>query len=198
MLVIPQRVIADDDRGLLTWRPIGTKYLFRRTVDGRDRREVPLAERDTVEWTLAPLEWSGLHVLHLFRPGHAHSVWWMFNPDLTLNRWYVNLEDPPVRWSGGVDTFDHALDLVVMPDRSWRWKDEHEYLERIGHPAYWDAARAAEIRAEGERVVRAVESAAFPFDGTHLTFCPDPYWPAPFLPAHGWDRPRAVAPEESS
>ncbi|MBB4742720.1 hypothetical protein BJY16_006179 [Actinoplanes octamycinicus] len=192
VLVIPQRVIADDDRGLLTWRPIGTRYLFRRAVDGRDRREIPFAERHTVAWTLAPMVWSGLHVLHLFRPGHAHSVWWMLNPDLTLNRWYVNLEAPPVRWPGGVDTFDHALDLLVMPDRSWRWKDESEYRERIGHPAYWDAEQAAEIRAEGERVVEAVESGAFPFDGTHLSFRPDPAWPLPALPSHGWDRPRVT------
>jgi uncharacterized protein DUF402 len=139
VLVMPQRVVADDERGLLTWRPIGTPWLFRRTADGRDRREIPLDQRSAVEWRLARQTWTGMPVLHLFRPGHAHSVWWMFNPDLTLNRWYVNLEAPPVCWTdgelAGVDTFDHALDIVVTPDRQWRCKDEDEFRERTGHPA---------------------------------------------------------------
>ncbi|WP_433298564.1 DUF402 domain-containing protein [Actinoplanes sp. CA-030573] len=197
VLVMPERVVAEDERGLLTWRPIGTPWLFRRTADGRDRREIPFHRRHTVAWQLAPLTWGGLHVLHLFRPGRAHSVWLMFDAGFRLNRWYVNLEAPLVPWSdgdlAGVDTFDHALDIVVEPDRRWRWKDEHEYLERVGHPDYWTAEQAAEIRAEGERVVRDIEAAAFPFDGSWLGFRPDPSWPVPVLPATGWDRPQATA-----
>ncbi|GAA2394728.1 DUF402 domain-containing protein [Dactylosporangium salmoneum] len=193
-LVMPQRLLADDDRGVLTWRPIGTPHLFLRTVDGRDRREVPFAQRHTVRWRLTPLVWSSRHVLHLFRPGRAHSVWWMFDEDFRLDRWYVNLEAPPARWSGGVDTSDHALDLVVAADRTWRWKDEDEFEERIGHPSYWTAEQAAGIRAEGERVVADVEAAAFPFDGTWCDFRPDPSWPLPALPDEGWDRPRATSP----
>jgi hypothetical protein len=192
VLVMPQRVVADDERGLLTWRPIGTPWLFRRTADGRDRREIPLDQRSAVEWRLARQTWTGMPVLHLFRPGHAHSVWWMFNPDLTLNRWYVNLEAPPVCWTdgelAGVDTFDHALDIVVAPDRQWRWKDEDEFRERIGHPVYWTVEQAAGIRAEGERVIADIEAARFPFDGTWCDFRPGPSWPTPVLPAAGWDR----------
>ena len=192
VLVMPQRVVADAERGLLTWRPIGTPWLFRRAADGRDRREVPLDQRSAVEWRLARQTWTGLHVLHLFRPGLAHSVWWMFNPDFTFNRWYVNLEAPFTRWAddelAGVDTFDHALDIVVTPDRQWRWKDEQEHQERIGHPAYWTADRAAEIRSEGERVIEDIEAARFPFDGTWCDFRPDPAWPLPALPPAGWDR----------
>ncbi|MFG2039944.1 DUF402 domain-containing protein [Dactylosporangium sp. NPDC048998] len=198
VLVMPQRVVSDDERGLLTWRPIGTPWLFRRTADGRDRREVPFRERHTVQWRLAPMVWGGLHVLHLFRPGRAHSVWWMFDPDFILRRWYVNLEAPPARWddgadgTAGVDTFDHALDIVVEPDRAWRWKDEGEYLERVGHPAYWTSAQAAGIRAEGERVAADVEAGAFPFDGTWRDFRPGPSWPVPRLPERGWDRRRVL------
>ncbi|WP_433041367.1 DUF402 domain-containing protein [Dactylosporangium sp. CS-033363] len=195
VLVAPQRVVNDDQRGVLTWRPIGTPWLFRRTADGRDRREIPFEQRHTVEWRLTPLTWSGVHVLHLFRPGRAHSVWWMFDPDFSLNRWYVNLEAPPARWDdgdvAGIDTFDHALDIVVPPDRRWRWKDEGEYLERAGHPDYWTVEQAAAIRAEGERVIEDIEAAAFPFDGTWCDFRPDESWPLPVLPREGWDRPRA-------
>jgi protein associated with RNAse G/E len=182
VLAMPERVVLEDSRGLLTWRPIGTPYWMRRTVDGRDRREVPFRERHTVSWELAPMTWAGRHVLHLFRPGRAHSVWWMFDEEFRLDCWYVNLEAPPARRPDGVDTFDHALDIVVRPDRTWRWKDEDEYLERIGRPAYWNATQAAEIRAEGERVVTDNEAARFPFDGTWLDFRPDPSWPLPDRP----------------
>ena len=193
VLVLPQRVVGDDERGLLTWRPIGTTGRFRRTADGRDRRSVPFKDRDTVTWRLLPLQWTGRHVLHLFRPGRAHSVWWMFTPSFELDRWYVNLEAAPARWSAaalaGVDTFDHALDIVVSPDRTWRWKDEGELEERIGHPAYWTAAEADAIRAEGWSVIADIEAARFPFDGTWLDFRPPSSWPIPTLPATGWDRP---------
>jgi Protein of unknown function (DUF402) len=182
VLLMPQRIVSEDEQGLLTWRPIGTPYLVRRTADGRDRRELPFALRHTVRWRLASMTWSGRHVLHLFRPGRAHSVWWMFRPDFTFDRWYVNLEAPPIRRPGSVDTFDHALDIVVAPDRTWRWKDEDEYVERIGHPAYWTAEQAAAIRAEGERVVADVEAARFPFDSSRLDFRPDPAWPLPKPP----------------
>ncbi|BAL88999.1 hypothetical protein AMIS_37790 [Actinoplanes missouriensis 431] len=120
VLVMPQRVIADDERGALTWRPIGTPWLCRRTTD----------------------------------------------------------------------TFDHALDIVVTPDRQWRWKDEHEYLERAGHPDYWTVEQAADIRAEGDCVTRDINAAAFPFDGTWCDFRPDVTWVSPTLPHTGWDRPR--------
>jgi hypothetical protein len=42
----------------------------------------------------------------------------------------------------------------------------------IGHPWFWTEAQAAEIRAEGERVVEQIEAGAYPFDGTFVDFRP--------------------------
>src|SRR5207237_5593572 len=89
----------------------------------------------------------------------------------------------------GADTEDHALDVWVEPDRSWRWKDEDEFAERTG--VFWSSAEAERIRAEGVRVVAAAAAGAFPFDGTWCDFRPDPSWRPSELPAAGWDRPRA-------
>jgi hypothetical protein len=91
----------------------------------------------------------------------------------------------------GIDTFDHALDIVVTSDRQWPWKGEHEYLERAVHRDYWTVEHADAIRAEGERVIRDIDAAAVPFDGSWCDFRPDPALPLPALPPAGWDRLRA-------
>ena len=77
-------------------------------------------------------------------------------PDAATDRfahWYVNLEEHGVRWDdgsvAGVDVVDQDLDILVEPDRSWRWKDEEEFVERLAFPdGYWVPDEAA-VRAEG-------------------------------------------------
>ncbi|MDT5025951.1 MAG: hypothetical protein QOE61_2377, partial [Micromonosporaceae bacterium] len=90
-----------------------------------------------------------------------------------------------------IDIVDHHLDIVVAPDRTWRWKDEQDFAECTGVPGFWTGPEAREIRAEGLRVVAALGDGRFPFDGTWCDFRPDPTWTLPdHLPA-GWQRPRA-------
>jgi hypothetical protein len=86
---------------------------------------------------------------------------------------------------------DQDLDIWVTPDRSWRWKDEAEFAERLGFPEnYWVSDEAA-VRAEGRRVVKLIEAGEFPFDGTWCDFAPDPQWTVPAQLPAGWDRPAA-------
>jgi hypothetical protein len=149
--------------------------------------------------TLEPREWTGSGVMP-FQPagGEPWSVWWFFGGDRgTFEGWYVNLEDPWRRWDdgavAGVDTADHALDITVAPDRSWEWKDEDEFADKTGERGYWSTAEAAEIRAAGERVVKLIEAATFPFDGTWCDIRPTDLPAADGFPTRpdGWDRPRA-------
>ncbi|GIE98774.1 DUF402 domain-containing protein [Paractinoplanes rishiriensis] len=95
--------------------------------------------------------------------------------------WYLNLEEPYTRHHDEVRTTDHVLDIVVTPQRRWEWKDADEFDRRIGHPLYFDKATARTIRSTGEQLIRAIEAADFPFDGTHTGFRPDPTWPVPRL-----------------
>jgi hypothetical protein len=186
------RVVADDHRGLWLWQPIGGPYWRLRLPDGRTHHDVTIDRFGDAP--LVEEAWAGSAVLVLMPPGRAWSVWWFFAPDGTFEGWYGNLEDPYARWDdgtvAGVDTTDHALDLWIEPDRSWRWKDEDELAERTGHPLYWTAAGAAGIRAVGAELARLAEAGTFPFDGAMCDFRPDPAWPLPTRPA-GWDRPRA-------
>ena len=186
------QVYADDERGLRMWIPIGTPFWRLLTPDGRDGHQASVDEM--AEARLGELTWRGSHVMVFMPPQVAYSVWWFFSPDGRFEGWYGNLEAPYARWAGGVDTEDHALDLWFAPDRSYRWKDEDEFEARTGHPRYWSAGQAAEIRAEGERLVKLAEAGEFPFDGTWCDLRPDPAWRAPAELPPGWDRPRTCDP----
>jgi predicted RNA-binding protein associated with RNAse of E/G family len=77
---------------------------------------------------------------------------------------------------GRVDVTDHALDVWVDPDGSWRWKDEDDFAALQRHGVF-DAAAARRVRAEGERVIEA-----WPFPTGWEDWRPDPRWPTPELP----------------
>ena len=191
------RVVVDDDRGLLLWLPAGAGFAHRPQPPELGER----SPRRIDQLAALPVRvetWRDHDVLILVPPDAPYSVWWFFKGGAFAS-WYVNLERPSERWArdglAGIDSFDHALDVIVSPDRRWQWKDADELDERIGLPGYWSAQTAASIRADGERVVEAVEAGWFPFDGTWCDFRPDPDWTIPTLPATGWDTPPAYRSE---
>jgi hypothetical protein len=188
-------VLSDGERGLRLWQPAGVPYWRLLTPDGRTLHDGSIGAIGPL--ALTELTWTGSGIMPLHRPGEPWSVWWLFDgASGAFQGWYVNLEQPGVRWRdgavAGLDTADHALDIRVAPDRSWVWKDEDEFAARTGDPDYWDAAEASRIRAAGERVVALIEAGAFPFDGTWTSHAPaEPGSGAVELPA-GWDRPSAL------
>ena len=183
--VKPMRVVRDDDAGLLLWMPAGSEFAVLTDADFKTLHDLPMDEmRDP---RLVRQVWQDNGILVLMPRGAAHSIWWFFGPD-GFGGWYVNLETPATRHDDGVDTTDLVLDVWVEPDRRWQWKDEDELAARTGRPEYFDHDEAAAIRAEGQRLIDRAEAGAFPFDGTHVDFRPDPAWSPMVLPA-GWDRP---------
>jgi hypothetical protein len=185
------RVVSDDERGLLTWVAAGSTTMRRAALDGTPTRSWPRYTAMGVPTVLTPATWEPYGTLMLTRPGARHSVWWSFDRDGDFVGWYVNLEQDAGRWAGGTDHVDHALDLLIAPDRTtWRWKDEDEFADLTGHPGFWDGAGASAVRAEGERMAARAAAGAFPFDGTWRDFRPDPQWEPSTLPAT-WDLPSA-------
>jgi hypothetical protein len=165
-------------------------------ADGRAIRSMPFAEWVTLSYKLHVGTWAGPGVLKFLPTNAAHSVWWFRNVgDGRFSGWYVNLEEPGVRWDdgqvAGVDIVDQDLDIWVPPDRRWRWKDEDEFAERLVLPEHYWVADEAAVWAEGERVVKMIEAGEFPFDGTWVDFQPDPDWSVPRELPTGWDRPSA-------
>ena len=193
--VWPGRVVSDDDRGLLIWVARGSAMATEIATDGRAIRSMPFTEWVGQEHTLRRHAWSGPGILQFLPAGADHSVWFFRTDQGTSNGWYVNLEERAVRWDdgdlAGVDVTDQDLDIVVTPDRAWRWKDEDEFAERLAVPDHYWVPDEAAVRAEGRRVIKLIEAGDFPFDGTWTDFRPDPAWVTPTeLPA-GWDRPVA-------
>ena len=108
------------------------------------------------------------------------SLFWS-EADWEFKGWYGNLQAPIKRVRVGFDTADHILDVAIAPDFTCAWKDEHEFAEaiRIGR---FSASDAAEIRAEGDRVIAAVQARQLPFDATLASWRPDPAWEIPAMP----------------
>ncbi len=195
--VFPMHVVRHDETGLMLFGAEGDHFWYPSMPDGRMMREVPLAEWVATDkpFTLAVRHHS---LLSWHPPGVDWSVRFFFQGG-SFTSWYVNLEVPIVLWRdevlAGGDTIDWDLDVVVKPDRSWRWKDEEEFAQRLLTPdLYWvkDEHRVWEA---GRQVVKQIEAGVFPFDGTWCDFEPPKHW-APLRdtqPRQGWDRPPAIS-----
>jgi predicted RNA-binding protein associated with RNAse of E/G family len=163
------RLVEESAERIVLWAPAGAAVFLPVGADGR-RLRIP-----GDAWTLES-DASSRNSLCVAPAGAVHSIWHFWNGG-RFSHWYVNFEEPLRRSSVGFDTFDHKLDLIVEADGTWRWKDEDE-LEEAARRGILDAA---EIRAEGERVL-----AAWPFPTGWEEWRPDPAWPVPQLP-EGWD-----------
>jgi hypothetical protein len=191
--VRPARVVSDDERGLLVWVARGSAIAHEVADDGRGMRAMPFSEWVTRTPKVEVATWNGPGVLKFLPAQGNYSVWWFRDEHDRWKCWYVNLEEAGVRWDdgtvAGVDIVDQDLDIVVAPDRTWRWKDEDEFAERLAIAAHYWVDDEFAVRAEGERVVKLIEAGEFPFDGTWCGYEPPAAWTPPLQLPVGWDRP---------
>ncbi|WP_432057203.1 cytidylyl-2-hydroxypropylphosphonate hydrolase [Streptomyces sp. bgisy022] len=189
----PVTVVRDDSELLAVWMAPGTECVKPVIADGTPVHQEPLGSRYTRPRAVSRGRWSGTGVLKLARPGQPWSVWLFWDPGWRFKNWYVNLEDPLVRWSGGVDSEDHFLDISVHPDRSWHWRDEDEFAQ-AQRDGLVDAALAERVRAAGRDALAAIAAWEPPFSDGWQDWRPDPSWAVPSLPQN-WDRtPARVSP----
>nr|WSX77079.1 DUF402 domain-containing protein [Streptomyces sp. NBC_00899] len=183
----PVTVVRDDAEVLAVWMAPNTPVVRPVIADGTPVHREPLATRYVKPRATRVEKWWGAGVLKLARPGEPWSVWLFWDQEWRFRSWYVNLEEPLRRWSGGVDSEDHFLDISVHEDRSWRWLDEDEFAQAQAD-GLMTAALAARVRQAGWRAVRMIEAWGPPFSDRWQDWRPDPRWPVPGLPAD-WDRP---------
>jgi len=184
----PMRVVRDEGDFAALWFPLGTAWKAPTTPPGRPREE-DRGERLAQcalsgEWVFRDAIWD-VDTLVLLREGAWHAVWVSWLPSGEHWGWYVNLQLPFRRNERGFETMDLVLDILVDPDRTWRWKDEDE-LETWVARGVVDPELAARIREEGLEVAGRAERGEPPFSEPWPEWQPDPTWKLPVLP-EGWD-----------
>ncbi|MFF5298588.1 MULTISPECIES: DUF402 domain-containing protein [unclassified Streptomyces] len=182
----PVTVVRDDEELLAVWMAPGTECVRPVLADGTSVHGEPLETRYTKPRTVRRDHWFGTGVLKLARPGEPWSVWLFWEPGWQFKNWYVNLEEPQVRWDGGVDSVDHFLDISVHPDRSWRWLDEDEFTQ-AQRDGLMDPQLAERVREAGRSAVEVIRAWGSPFADGWQHWRPDPSWAVPSLP-EDWDR----------
>ncbi|MFH8338636.1 DUF402 domain-containing protein [Streptomyces sp. AM6-12] len=185
-IVRPVTVVRDDADLLAVWLAPGTECVKPALADGTPVHREPLESRYTKPRTVRRDRWLGTGVLKLAQPGVPWSVWLFWEPGWRFKNWYVNLEEPLVRWAGGVDSEDHFLDIDVRPDRSWRWRDEDEFAQ-AQRDGLMSAETAERVRAAGQAAVAAIADWGPPFSEGWPRWRPDESWAVPSLP-EDWDR----------
>ena len=187
----PVRVVRDEGAFAALWFPRGTRWKAPTTPEGlsspedRGERLAQCALRG--EWAFRDAEWD-VDTLKLFFEDAWHAVWVSWLPTGEHWGWYVNLQRPFRRTPLGFETMDLVLDVIVDPDRTWRWKDEDELATWVARGACAPEL-AARLRAEGLAVARRAERDQPPFCWDWPRWRPDPAWELPELP-EGWDRPQ--------
>ncbi|MFY4723896.1 DUF402 domain-containing protein [Streptomyces sp. LaBMicrA B280] len=185
-IVRPVTVVRDDAELLAVWLAPGTECVKPALADGTPVHREPLESRYTKPRTVRRDRWLGTGVLKLAQPGVPWSVWLFWEPGWRFKNWYVNLEEPLVRWAGGVDSEDHFLDIDVRPDRSWHWRDEDEFAQ-AQRDGLMSAETAERVRAAGRAALEAIAAWGPPFSEGWPGWRPDESWAVPSLP-EGWDR----------
>ncbi len=183
----PVTVIADDERHLAVWLESGTRMLHHVLADGSGIRTADGPARFGAPRAQGLKRWQGPGIVAVFQPGFDYSVWFFETPSGRRDSFYVNLEDPFVRFDRGVLTADHVLDIVVDAAGNYQLKDEDE-LEFAREAGMFSDEKVARIRAAADSAVEDIEAWRFPFDSDYPDFHPDRAWPSPDLPAEAtWD-----------
>ena len=181
----PVTVVEDSPERLALYTHPGAPYYSATTIS-RNRDTLTLPERVEILMSddIPPLERrvsGSRHVLTLTPPGAAHSVWLFWSSEWGFLFWYVNLQKPIARTPRGILVQDQVLDIVAGPDLAWNWKDEDDFRALVER-GFFTGEEAASIRAEGERMVAALEHRAPPFCEGWERWRPDAGWPVPEIP----------------
>jgi hypothetical protein len=207
LFAMPHIVVRDDDEALVLWMPTGSHRVY---VDMADRSRVIAPELWRLDCIRIMPKDAPYSVMLFWKTDSAVSeeprTQTLIDEQLTVHAgqvapgarrefigWYVNLEARYVRTAIGVDTTDNSLDVVIAPDRTWRWKDEHLTQKWIDRGVYTEA-ETAQLYEDGKDAIARLEAGLFPFDGAYVDWTPARHWripePHPDWPhLEGYDTP---------
>jgi predicted RNA-binding protein associated with RNAse of E/G family len=172
----PMRVVAACDDWLVCSLLAGTPIKLHSTYKS-GRRKQYIEDLATGDWTLQDATWHSTNLLMLSKADAWYALCLFFAAGSgEFLHYYVNFQRPRRRTAIGFDTFDLCLDIVVAPDRSWRWKDEDEFARAL-ELGLLSKDVERRVQAAGREVIAMIEAARDPFDGRY-----DGWRPAAALP----------------
>ncbi len=176
----PCRVVEDRADLLALFIAAGSPYKAGPKRTAAEKRRQPRTPLPPDEYI-----WRN-DTLRLMFPGQAHSVSLSWTPaPRALLKYFINLEEPFRRTAVGFDTQDHTLDVEMTPDLTWRWRDEQELANHVAE-GFYTPELASAARAEGEKVIDAIDRRDHECLRGWPTWTPPPEWQLPPFP-RGWD-----------
>lgn len=174
--VKPVIVVEDSPEQVALFIPRGTPTLMSWPIP--DDRPKPWGPG---EWKLISATWRYRHTLFLQQPGEWRAVWARWNEDWQFDGWYVNLQEPLWRTQWGFDIRDLQLDILVAPDRTWRWKDEDDFARSLECGLICEEF-GEKVRESARDAIAAIEAGTWPFDESWRDWRPEAGWGTPELP----------------
>lgn len=178
---IPMTVISDDADCLALYLPVGAISQDNYSVPPGDRAEAVGRAQASRQRAYAERRWPR-PMIRLYLPKRPYSAHLFFEDDWRFIGWYGNLEAPFQRTPIGIDSQDHALDVLADPQLRWRWKDEDEFARRL-ELGIDTVTHQAQVRLAGRQFIEALLSGAPPLDRDWPAWRPPSDWAAPRLPA---------------
>lgn len=173
-------VVEDNDEGHVVYVPEGAPM-----ADG----EHPVGPHP---WG-ANETWAGSGVLIVTPRDALYAIWHFWRgPGGEFSNWYVNFQRPAAATPIGFDTQDLELDIVVLPDGSWLFKDEDLFPQRVEEGKFSQATAAA-VRAVAGDIAAELDRGQRRWDDKWVGWRPDPKWPRPVLPSGWQDVPTPIS-----
>ena len=172
----PMTVVEDSVERLVLFLAAGTPTLMSKPRDPAQPKPWGPGQ-----WDLVPSAWSRWQTLLVHLPGEWRATWLRWTPEWEFLGWYVNLQEPLWRTRWGFDIRDLQLDILVAPDRAWRWKDEDD-LARSIDCGLISAENADMTRRSAAETIALIEAGAWPFDDAVKDWRPPEGWAMPELP----------------
>jgi len=143
-------------------------------------------EASGLSWTMVEAHWVQRRFLMVLEPNRFYSICVLWQQSTgEFERYYVNFQLPFRRSKVGFDTLDLDLDLLVERDLTMRWKDSDEYEEALSRGMITAEWRDGVEKARVE-VLERIRRREPPFDGSLLSWQPNPEWKPSRLP-NGWN-----------
>lgn len=151
----PMRVVQDEPDLTVLYRAANTWY--KRPFAHGDPNPNPSQHNamqllEAGDWWHGDVQWVQRWRLTLMRPQDPFAIFVMFSEAAELLAYYVNFQEPFVRTDRCLDTRDYTLDLVILPDLTWHWKDEEDFRLMI-EKGYLGGDLDEILREAGEKLL---------------------------------------------